>query len=557
MNNFNEERTWAGQAAPRPPASIEHPRPAWEAYHQDRPNQPPTSDAGIQSWDHEWQQRAGGGGHFRGSRKPSLGQRCLKFTLVLGTLFLLFVVVSGVAFATFGKSMLDDWYLEQEPFEQEVWCNRFETYLKTGYLCELRNEAARPDNPFVPTLAPDENSISPADLLLTPLFDAGTNDTEDIFSDPIQGTPEPETVGALPTQAATQLPTLPPTATLMPTQVVPPTVAPPPIAAKLDVTRLVPEAQKWNNCGPTTLTMGLTYYGYRQNQDPAASFLKPNIEDKNVSPWQMVRYVNEYAANNVDVEALYSVGGSIDVLKSLLAAGFPVIIEKGYDVNNLDWMGHYLLLVGYDDAQQIFYTFDSYLGTNQGQGRQESYAYTLENWKHFNNTFIVIYQSGQETLLNQVLGGYMNPDYGVGIALETARNEVNLNPNDKWAWFNMGDAYARLGMYQEAATAFDEAFRLQMPWRTLWYLFTPFETYYHLGQYSRVMQLADNLDNTSQKYVEEAWYYRGLAYAAQGNTDKALSQFDLVLRFNPNYTPAGEAISAIQTGTFVAPVPVS
>lgn len=560
-SNFNEQSTWAGQyPSPyhqqQPPASIENPYAAGQYYHQDRQPPPaPPDPSFVQSWDAEWDQRSSGRPPSR--QRPGLRLRCLRFLLILGTVFLVFVVTSGVAFAVVGKSMLNDWYLEQEPFDQEVWCNRAKTYLRTEYLCELRNEAARPDNPFVPTLSSVGNEISPEDLLLTPLFDGNTNGNT-----PTGGgtTPEPNIIGALPTTAATPVPTVvnvPPTATLIPTNTPPPPLAPLPASAKLDVNRFTPEAQKWNNCGPTTLTMSLTYFGYGFNQDPAASFLKPNIEDKNVSPWQMVRYVNEYATSSTNVQGLYRIGGTLDLLKLLIANGFPVIIEKGYDVADLDWMGHYLLVVGYDDTRQILYTFDSYLGTNRGQGREETYDFTLTFWKNFNYTFIVNYAPEQEALLNQVMGPYMDPNYGVTAALERARGEVNVNPSDKWAWFNMGDAYARLGMYNEAATAFDQAFQLQMPWRTLWYLFTPFETYYRLGRYNDVMQLADSLDRTSQNYVEEAWYYRGLAYAAQGNYERALSQFDLVLRFNPNYTPAGEAVSAIQTGTFVAPAPVS
>ena len=50
--------------------------------------------------------------------------------------------------------------------------------------------------------------------------------------------------------------------------------------------------QHWNNCGPATLTMGLTFYGVTADQDPAANWLKPTPEDGNVSPWQMIGYVN-------------------------------------------------------------------------------------------------------------------------------------------------------------------------------------------------------------------------------------------------------------------------
>ena len=52
------------------------------------------------------------------------------------------------------------------------------------------------------------------------------------------------------------------------------------------------EGQGWNNCGPATLTNALTYFGYADNQTRAANYLKPDREDKNVSPWQMVNFVN-------------------------------------------------------------------------------------------------------------------------------------------------------------------------------------------------------------------------------------------------------------------------
>jgi len=44
-----------------------------------------------------------------------------------------------------------------------------------------------------------------------------------------------------------------------------------------------------------------------------------NAEDKNVSPWQMVRFVND----NTGVKALYRIGGNLQILKRLIAAQFP------------------------------------------------------------------------------------------------------------------------------------------------------------------------------------------------------------------------------------------
>jgi hypothetical protein len=97
--------------------------------------------------------------------------------------------------------------------------------------------------------------------------------------------------------------------------------------------------------------------------------MKPNTEDNNVSPWQMVRFVND----NTGVKALYRMGGSTQVIKRLLVAGFPVVVEEGITVAGEGWMGHYLLLIGYDDLQQHFLTYDSYLTTDP-VGRPSPYG---------------------------------------------------------------------------------------------------------------------------------------------------------------------------------------
>src|SRR3954453_20356549 len=64
------------------------------------------------------------------------------------------------------------------------------------------------------------------------------------------------------------------------------------IPASWNLTGIQHIYQGWNNCGPATLTMGLTYFGFKNDQYQAAQWLKPNSEDKNVSPWQIVDYVN-------------------------------------------------------------------------------------------------------------------------------------------------------------------------------------------------------------------------------------------------------------------------
>src|SRR5262245_50698073 len=156
------------------------------------------------------------------------------------------------------------------------------------------------------------------------------------------------------------------------------------------------EYQGWNNCGPATLTNALTYFGYADDQNRAASWLKPNSEDKNVSPWQMVEFVNNQVPE-LPVQAIKRYGGTLDLIKVLISNNFPVIIEAGYDPPPHDkgWMGHYLLVVGYDDSKNVLITHDSYEGPNM------NYDYTFIDgfWLDFNRTYIILYETTREAEL--------------------------------------------------------------------------------------------------------------------------------------------------------------
>jgi hypothetical protein len=322
--------------------------------------------------------------------------------------------------------------------------------------------------------------------------------------------------------------------------------APPPSHSLVGVAHI---PQHWNNCGPATLTMGLTYFGLPADQDPAAAWLKPTSEDGNVSPWQMVAYVNEELSTNV--RALKRVGGDQAMLKALLSNDFPVVVEMGYDPEpeRLGWMGHYLLLIGYDDATQQFTSMDSYLGPNQVY----SYDHVQEFWEHFNNTYIVLYTTDQEPALMTLLGTQADPVQNALHALELNRERALANPADPFAWFNMGTNYVMLAgqdanAYQYAAVAYDKAREIGLPWRMLWYQFGPYEAYNAVGRYQDILDLARiqlNETGTSQ-YIEETYYYAGLAREGLGETDRALNNYLEAIRLNPNFAPALEARDALQ-----------
>ncbi|MCD4687386.1 MAG: C39 family peptidase [Anaerolineae bacterium] len=374
----------------------------------------------------------------------------------------------------------------------------------------------------VPSLTPSGNDVLEG-------IPAGVVPT-DVNAPTFTPSPLPEYVSPtpLPAQAAVVQPTWTPA--FIPTEI------PLPKSALLDLNRVKYEVQLWNNCGPTTMTMALSYYGWTREQTTAANWMKLHTEEKNVSPRQMVDFVNLQAFHG-DTRSLFRYGGTTTVLKRLLAAGFPVVVEESIQPESGGWMGHYVLLVGYDDYEQHFLTFDSYLGSNQNQGRPSPYSAFDGRWRHFNRVFMVVYPQSRELDLREALGEYVSPEYGYQAALAAARDDASRDGDDRWAWFNMGTAYVERGQYDNAAIAYDQALQLNLPFRMMWYQFGPFEAYYSIGEYTNVRALADvNIANT--RYVEESYYWKGMAYAAEGDTSRALEMFDLALRYNSNFTSA-------------------
>jgi hypothetical protein len=169
-----------------------------------------------------------------------------------------------------------------------------------------------------------------------------------------------------------------------------PTPAPPATAIPDQVllTGIRHEYQQRNNCGPTTLAMALSYWGWSGDQRDTAAIMKPLPTDKNVMPYEVVDYVEE----QTELKVLVRVGGNITMIKNFIAAGFPVMIEKGLDDPKKGWMGHYQLLAGFNESQEQFNAYDSFTGDfDNGKTLPVPYTEIDEYWRHFNNTFFIYY----------------------------------------------------------------------------------------------------------------------------------------------------------------------
>ncbi len=292
--------------------------------------------------------------------------------------------------------------------------------------------------------------------------------------------------------------------------------------------------QTWNNCGPATVTMNTSYFGHPETQVEAAQYLKPNREDKNVNPHELAAY-----ARTLGMKAIVRQGGSLEQMKQYLSHNIPIIAET-WLVHDGDGLGHYRLLTGYNDETGQFNTDDSLNGANF----KVDYAKFDTDWRVFNRMYVVVYPPEQADIVATIIGKDIDDTTMYKKLVRQAQEEIDANPNDAIAYFNLGDSLTRLGRYSDAVAAFDHARTLGLHWRRLWYQFTPFEAYYAVGRYQDVLDLTKaTIDGTNG--LEEAYYYEGLALYALSQ-DGPEEAFEAAIAQNPNFTPAINALNTLR-----------
>ncbi len=343
-----------------------------------------------------------------------------------------------------------------------------------------------------------------------------------------------------------------------------PTLTPTPLPLKVYLPGVKPEPQLWNNCGPATLSMNLSFFNWGQTQVEAAEVLKPNPRDKNVMPYEMVNFVN----TQTSLRALTRMGGDIATIKRLLNAGFPVLVEKGFEPGDLKkegWMGHFNLVIGYNDEARSFITQDSYLLSHPPGGSEikdmETFpGFTVpyddmeKNWRAFNYVFLVVYPPDKENDVLNALGPLMEENGAYQAAYERAKIETASLSDVRerfFAWYNAGTSLVYLADYTGAAAAYDTAFSIYpqiqedaRPWRMMWYQTGPYFAYYYSGRYNDVIRLADQtLERmTAEPILEESYYWRGMSYLALGDSAQALAEFRDSLKHHPGFGPSLAAL---------------
>jgi len=345
------------------------------------------------------------------------------------------------------------------------------------------------------------------------------------------------------------------------------TSSPLPDFVNLDGVVYVDQHERWNYCGPANLTMALKFWGWPGDRDDVAHVIKPGINDpdldfiqqgrldKNVMPSEMIGFV----ADHTDYHIVARHGGTLELLKSLIANGYPVLVEKGYYeedyTGKVAWLGHYLFTTGYDEKAGEFIVQDAYL--KPGPNMRVDYQTYLEGWRSFNYLFLVVFPPSAQEEVYAILGQYGDPNWAYEKALEIAQEDIiTLSGVDQfYAWFNKGTSLVKMRHYLDAAEAYDQAYQVYgeldaddsvRPYRITWYQTGPYWAYYYSGRYQDVINLADfTFETITEDTLEESLYWRGLAYYALGQKSLAKEDLYYAAYLNPNFQAALYQISIL------------
>ncbi|MBI3942114.1 MAG: C39 family peptidase [Chloroflexi bacterium] len=359
----------------------------------------------------------------------------------------------------------------------------------------------------------------------------------------------------------TPMPTLtpvPPSATPQPTQPPPPTTTPQPtqppklptftpapsptptakvtpVAQQVLFTNIIHDYQGWNNCGPTTVEMVLSYFGEHRTQTALADVLKGGTDDKNVRLDELQNYLLTDGYGVV-----MGINGDMTLLKRLLSNGFPVIIHTWLELD--DGIGHYRLVIGYDENTGEFISNDSYLGPRIHQ----SYVDFDRQWHYYNRQYLITFKPEDSEHLATVLGENLDPTIMAQQAVARAEASVEADGSkNPLEWHNLGDSLLAAEKLEEASQAYEKALALGMPKRYFWYQFGLFETYLQLGNADRLLALS-SLFLSQQESIEELHFYKGEALQMLKRTAEARTEFQRAVALNPHYDRAKQALDQLK-----------
>jgi len=284
--------------------------------------------------------------------------------------------------------------------------------------------------------------------------------------------------------------------------------------------------QTFNNCGPASLSMALSYFNVSQSQEVLGNKLRPyqnpqgDNDDKSVTVSELAKSAEQFG-----LVSYHRPAGDIETLQKLVALDLPVItrtwLKTGEDI------GHYRVVKGYDKSAGVIIQDDSLQGKNLSFSEDQFNSL----WQAFNYEFLVLVPNEKRMQVEQILGERSQETQAWQKALELAQAQLSNNPEDIYAKFNLVVSYYELGQYEKAVDNFEQVEAL-LPPRMLWYQIEPILAYYRLQNYTKVMAMTQQILNNHNRAFSELHYLQGKIYQLRGQKNLAQEAFLAAEHYN-------------------------
>lgn len=298
-------------------------------------------------------------------------------------------------------------------------------------------------------------------------------------------------------------------------------------------------AQTFNNCGPASLSMLLSYYEYNISQKEIGDKLRPyqhptgDNDDKSVPVLELAE-----ESKNYNLIPYYLPNGNLEMLKKFVSYGVPILVRTWLHPN--EDIGHYRIVRGYDDITQEIIQDDSY----EGKNLRYSYKVFNEMWQPFNYEYLVLARPDQVGLVDAIIGEDIAEQKAWEHALERALIEEGESPDNPYPVFNQSVALYNLRRYKESIQKFEMS-QNKLPKRMLWYQIQPIKSYLEDKQYDKVFSRTEAILKNNNRAYTELYLLRGRAYKEQGNTEAARNEFQQAIFYNVNSSEAKRALSEL------------
>ena len=287
--------------------------------------------------------------------------------------------------------------------------------------------------------------------------------------------------------------------------------------------------QTFNNCGPASLSMALSYYGINVSQKTLGDQLRPfqnprgDNDDKAVTLQEIGKKAGEYG-----LLYYFRPMGTPELVKQFIYNDMPIVALTW--LKDGDYIAHFRVIKGYDDSAGVFIQDDSYNGKNLDY----TYAEFNRLWSSFNYQYMVLIQPEKKEIAEKILGENFDEKIAWQNAKEESERKLLMDSGSLYDWFNLSVADYYLEDYEGAVEAY-EMVAGRLPFRMLWYQIEPILAYEKLGDDEKVLEMtAEVLDNGNRAF-SELYQIRGRIFMKQGDLDAAREEFEKVLYYNENY----------------------